>query len=289
MSADRAGLIQSMLVKAQRDELDEIGRRVGTPVVYLKAAWADPVLYGGRGERVGCDIDVLVRAAALDAFAAELEHRGFSPNLTAADSGYFRAHGKELPLRAPPGRLHVDVHRHLSERPFFEFDPAGCLARAIPYDSGDGQILSLCPEDQVLYAASHYATHHLAWDGRHLEDTVRLLAARRVDWPTIERRATQSFLGLVLVFLVEALRARGTAVPTLAVEGSPLRKARRLALERWFDAGGALGRGRRRGGARRERLLFLPLLSDRVTALPRHLMRRASARVRNTRARPHDS
>ena len=36
------GLVQSLLIKAQRLQLDDLGRQVGTPVVYLKAAWADP-------------------------------------------------------------------------------------------------------------------------------------------------------------------------------------------------------------------------------------------------------
>src|SRR4051794_38876039 len=76
-AAARRGLIQSLVTKTARKILDEIGAEVGTPVVYLKAAWADPVLYGGRGERMGTDIDVLVRAPCFEAFAAALVGRGY--------------------------------------------------------------------------------------------------------------------------------------------------------------------------------------------------------------------
>src|SRR2546430_12838012 len=77
MDQPSAGLVQSLVIKAQRRLLDQIGQKVATPVVYLKAAWADPVLYGGTGQREGSDIDVLVRPPAFFAFARALEGLGF--------------------------------------------------------------------------------------------------------------------------------------------------------------------------------------------------------------------
>jgi hypothetical protein len=51
MGDSRAATIHSLVTASLRRQLDEIRREVGTPVVSAKATCADPVLYGGRGER----------------------------------------------------------------------------------------------------------------------------------------------------------------------------------------------------------------------------------------------
>src|SRR5437867_772946 len=115
-----AGLVQSLVIQAERKLLDEVGQAVGTPVVYLKAAWADPVLYGGRGQRVGSDIDVLVRPASFLAFARALEERGFRRYVAPWLRASFRWGYKAWTYEGLPRWMTVDLHRGIAERPWFD-------------------------------------------------------------------------------------------------------------------------------------------------------------------------
>jgi hypothetical protein len=275
-----AGLIQSLLIKDQRRLLDQIGRRVGTKVVYLKAAWADPVLHGGRGERTGSDIDILVAAGAFEAFAGELLDRGFRRyrHPSPAHERYF-GH-KEWAFFPPAGRLPVDLHREVTEPIWWNLPGEELLARAIAYDSVDGPILSLSPEDQILYTAAHYANHLYDLDGRHLGDCQRLLAAHAIDWALVAARARAAHLRLPLLLVVQALAARGCNVPRRISgalgEESALRaillETRRRIATRFVVTGPAL---RRRGPRSRliDYAVMRPLLSDRLSALPRVVAR----------------
>ena len=265
----RAGLVQSLLIKAQRQQLDEIGRAVGTPVLYLKAAWADPVLYGGRGERTGGDIDVLVRPGCFEAFAAALTERGFRRQTHPTDS-YERYFGyKEWTFAPPRGALAVDLHRDLTEPIWYDFHADELIDRATAWDSVDGPVLSLDAGDQVLYAAAHYSNHFYDLEPKHLEDCDLLVQRFTVDWTEIWQRARRASLTLPLALLVDALRARGHALEEAAggTRTLPLRLRRRLA-ELWVSTTPNLARkGARSRGV--DYLLLRPLLSDQLTALPR--------------------
>src|SRR5215207_6562985 len=125
-----AGLVQSLLIKAQRRLLDGVGERVGTPVVYLKAAWADPVLYGGRGERTGGDVDVLVRPAAFFAYALALEELGFRRYTVPWLRATFRWAYKAWTYEGRPRWVTVDLHRGIAEPPWFDLPAEDCLDRA---------------------------------------------------------------------------------------------------------------------------------------------------------------
>jgi hypothetical protein len=269
----RVGLVQSLLIKAQRQQLDEIGRQVGTQVAYLKAAWADPVLYGGRGERTGGDIDVLVRPAGFAAFAEALLARGFRRHLHPSAS-YERYFGhKEWTFGAPPGALAVDLHRDLTEPIWHDMHTDELMDRAMAWPSVDGPILSLDAEDQVLYAAAHYSNHFYDLDPRHLDDCVHLVRGFPVDWAQVWRRAERASLTLPVALLVDALAARGCALGP-AAEGPrrlPLRLRRRLA-DLWVTTTPQLARrGLRSRGV--DYLLLRPLLSDQLLALPKVVLR----------------
>ena len=269
MTLPNAGLVQSLLIKAQRIQLDEIGRRVGTPVVYLKAAWADPALYGGRGERVGSDIDILVQPARFEAFAAALEGRGFRRHQHASPA-YERYFGhKEWSFAPPPGSLTVDLHRALTEPIWYHLPAEELIARAVAWPSVDGPLLSLSAEDQLLYAAAHYANHFYDLDARHLGDCQQLLAQKEVDWPEVWARARRAHLRLPLALMVEALQKQGARLGRAAegTNGATIDLRRRLASLVVTTSEG-LGRRRPRNRAL-DYLVLHPLLSDRPTALPR--------------------
>lgn len=272
MISTHAGLAQSLMIKAQRRFLDEIGRRLGTPVIYLKAAWADPVLYGGRGERRGGDIDILVRRSCFAAFSRALQSAGFQRHSVRWLEATIRWEQHAIAHWPPAGQLGVDLHRSLANRPWFDLPPQECLARAVAYDSVDGPILSLSPEDQVLYAVVHYANHRFDLDQRHLGDIVRLLAVRFVDWAVIADRASRYGLGVPLALLVETLRGRGVAVPSLPKRPSPLFSLRLRYAHRWVRTVPDLRRTKPYARFH-DRLFRLPLLSNRPTALPRFVVK----------------
>jgi hypothetical protein len=267
-----AGLAQSMLIKCQRADLDEIGRQSGTPVVYLKAAWADPVLYGGRGERTGTDVDVLVAPARFPLYAARLMERGFRRLRGGRGETMGRYYGwKEWTFVSPTvTALTVDLHRAVSEPIWFDLPAEDLMARARPYPSVDGDILSLSPEDQILYAALHHANHLYVLGGHHLEDCRRLVAAYPIDWPAVEARAASAHLGLALAILLTLMEDAGMDLPRRAL--GPWRQVRMRLVQRWITPDACARRLTGGLGSNLfDYLVVRPLLSDRPGALPRML------------------
>jgi len=272
MDHPSTGLVLSLLTKAQRRLLDGIGREVTTPVVYLKAAWADPVLYGGTGQRWGNDVDVLVRPSAFFAFARALEAAGFSRFVYPWLRATFRLGYKAWTFEGRPRWMTVDLHRRIAESPWFDLPPDECIDRAVTYDSADGPILSLGPEDQILYAAAHYGQHRFTIDRRHLDDVERLIKVRPVDWPVVLERAAPLGLAVPVALLLEGLRARGAQVPA-----PPAQLRWRLAYaRRWVSP-----QLQRRLPPSRfvDNALRMPLLSGRPAALPRYVASYLSLRA----------
>jgi hypothetical protein len=269
-----AGLAQSLRIQQQRRELSALGAELGTDVLFLKGAWADPVLYGGRGERWSNDIDILVAADVFSAFGAALRARGYEPRRVATHPVTVAAQRARL-YHAPPPALPVDVHRGLSHRPWFDLPAAACMARAHSYPSVDGPIRSLSPDDQVLFAAAHYAQHGLELDRRHVDDVERLVRRFPVDWQVVGRRARRGGLPLALGWLCEELHRRGADVPA---EHRRLDPIARLRLAAALDVARP-GPWRRHLREGRRRVLTLALLSTRPTALPRFAARYLALRT----------
>ena len=287
MSDARGEAVRSMITRALRQQLDDIGSQVGTPVVYLKAAWADPVLYGGLGRRTGADVDVLVHPARFESFAGALEERGFQRyrHPSPAFESYFR--DKEWTfLSSRRGEPSVDLHCALADPNWFQLPSEAVLARATAYDSVHGPILSLSPEDQILYAALHYANHLYEIDGRHLEDVARLIGIRPIAWQDVMARARDARMRLPLLLLLEALRFGGADVPAELIPPAGLGLAARRALcRRWIVTTPALGR-RWASADVMEYLVLRPLLSDRAAALPRVIVQFMLPRLRERLTAP---
>lgn len=262
------GLQQSLLVLRQRQLLDAVGAEVGTPVLYLKAAWADPVLYDGRGLRTGGDLDVLVRPHRFEAFAQALKRAGFRRYREPWHMVTHRLVGKAWLFNAPPHALAVDLHRDLVDRPWFHVDIESWIDRARAYPSVDGPILSLAPEDQVLYACAHYASHRYVLGPQHLHDIQRLIAQHPIDWNLVRTRARAANLLVPLALLVDALDAGGCHVEP--VPGGWRAMATRACLDLELD----LKRGRAFPYAV-DAVAIMPLLSSRKSALARYVARGA--------------
>ena len=273
-----AGLVQSLLVRAQRATLDAIGREVGATVVYMKSAWADPVLYGGRGERVGCDLDALVERAVFDRFAAALVRRGYEPIVSPSHRASIRWGEKAWPFRGPRAHLTVDLHRGLCLPGWFAVPVDAFIRRSIEYPVPAGAVRSFCPEDQVLYAVLHHADSQFVIDGRHLEDIVRLARSRPIDWDTVLARGHEYGMTVPLALLLGALRAKGVEAPDGLAQASWSARARHKLSTRWVETSPELHRNDAPDTAR-DLLVRMPILSDRVTALPRFLAHYAALRA----------
>lgn len=270
------GLQQSLFIMAQRRHLDELGARVGTPVLYLKAAWADPVLYGGGGLRPGCDLDILVRPARFAAFAEALLAQGFRRFREPWHMASQRLIGKAWLYLPPPTAdlVAVDLHRGVADKPWFQVPADELLDRAVAYASVDGPILSLAPEDQIVYAATHYANHRYEMKHHHLNDVVLLLKKYPVNWDLVWLRAGRAQAMLPIMLLAAALRHRGVVVPPAPANDAWLRWRSRM-LRACFPSVETLSRQTRR----REVATLMPLLSDSAWALPRYALRAALVRT----------
>lgn len=273
-----AGLVQSLIVRSQRATLDAIGREVGATVVYMKSAWADPVLYGGRGERSGCDLDALVERRAFERFAAALIRRGYAPLVSASHRASIHWGEKAWPFRGPRGHLTVDLHRGLCLPGWFAVPVEAFIRRSIEYPSPAGSVRSFCPEDQLLYAVLHHADSQFVIDGRHLEDMVRLARAHPIDWNTVLARGREYGMTVPLALLLDALRIRGIETPDGLAGATWSARVRHRLTTRWVATSPALHRNDA-PDTTRDLLVRMPLLSDRVTALPRFLAHHAALRA----------
>jgi len=271
-------------MRRQRAQIDAAAASCGTTVVYLKAAFADPVLYDNTGTRRGSDIDILVHPGRFEALCAALLGQGYRP-FSLRDRRATMTAARERTL-FPPGRagLAVDVHRGLDDPPWCTVAPEGLLARARPYDSPEGPIVSLCPDDQVLHAVLHHAAHCFSLDGRHADDIPRLAARFALDWPTVFARITSAGLSVAASLLLERWRAQGLAIPAEPWATRP-DVALRLRLARhWITTTPVMTRVAI--APRPEALLLRPLLSDHPTALPRFLLGYPLDRARDALATP---
>ncbi len=276
--------MQALLLGKQRELLRTLGARAGADVLFLKAAWADPVLYGGVGRRLGSDVDVLVPADRFEAMTAALIDEGF--NVVRPEHRRVTHHlgAKEWTFVHAGTWMPVDLHRDLADAPWFDVDVPGLFARARDWTAEREMIRSLGPEDQVVHAAVHYANHLYDLDGRHADDIARLAEREPLDWTAVFERAQRGGFRLPLVLLGAQLAVRGVTMPTPPWAHAPAMQARTFAVRRWVLQRD--GVRRRRGvTAWRGTLLERPLLSDRWTALPRWLARWAGLRALDALAR----
>ena len=222
-------------------------------------------------------MDVLVRPQAFRRFAQQLVEEGYSLH---RDPWHVASHhfvGKAWLFDPPRDAMPVDLHRDLADRPWFTIAVDEWIDRATPYPSVDGPVLSLSPEDHVLYAAAHYANHRYTLNAQHLQDVILLLNDYKVDWTVILSRAKHSHLRLALALLVDALRARGAAAPSLEQDQGFVAAWRKAYAKRSISMGDNL---RRTGNLNvTDMALLMPVLSDRKSALARYVMRSTVVRA----------
>lgn len=217
-------------------DVEKAGSVTGTRPVFLKGVWADLVLYGGRGARLKGDVDVLVSGSTFLRFAKALRALGYEYVPRRTHRATVRWASKEWTLSK--GALPcIDLHRGLADAPWFRWHAQEAIDSSQDYQVSNGRIRSLCPNDQILYAAAHYANHRYQLSRGHLNDMLVMLESFPVDWKAIRKSAAPKRLAGALWFLESALKKAGAnGIPAWTNRG--LRQILRTALAaRWIDPG----------------------------------------------------
>jgi hypothetical protein len=249
----------------------------GIPVLAFKGPVLSLLAYGGVGQRVFNDLDLLVRRVDLPTVRRLLERGGYRlpPRYRRALSGpYPRSehHYVFYPDGKPEGGVTLEVHAEPVMWYFgVDWPTDGLLARAVQIDMMGTRLRTLSREDTALHLAVHGAVD--AWPSL---EAVRSFAALVVTWPALDwdeilRRARE--LGVQRAVLVANLLAAGVAgvgLPpaierAVAADPSATRLAARLAA-----------RMARRGSAPRlalERLAFHVAIRERGRDKARYMWR----------------
>ncbi len=202
----------SVVARAQRREIASIAEKAGVRAIFLKAAWADEILYGGEGARHGADIDVFCPGAAFRKLAVALQQAGYERKIVKGYRATSDLGDKEWSFAAAHGGLPLDLHRALSEH--YRSCTLPFARRAKTYSTADGDaICSLDEEDQILFCAIHHVNHGFDLDGRHLNDIAELVRAREIDWQAVKKRSRQHGLQVPMALMFESLEGRGARVP----------------------------------------------------------------------------
>lgn len=210
----------ALVMKRQRSQLLELARLYHVPLLFLKAAWAEPVLYAGCALRQGNDIDVLVTPGDFPRWVAVMKHAGYR-RVVPPRHPWTHHRASAWVLQPIDAGLPIDVHRSPVPGHWFDLDTALLMERARWYPSSDGSVPSLSPEDQVLFAAANSATEGFANQPRHVADVGRLHQRFPICWRTVGIRAQEANLEAALFWLGKALDSQGYPTPLLQMQLSP--------------------------------------------------------------------
>lgn len=189
----------------------------GIPVIALKGTYLARAVYPRPGLRPMGDMDLLFRAADLEAVQALLRRLGYaqSGRLVRALADDLSSAIHLVPF-ARPGATTIEVHFRL-ERPSapFTIDHEGLWARARPWPLDGRPLLAPAPEDLLLHLCLHAAYHHrFRISLKALLDIARVVEVEPLDWDACIGRALE-WQAAVPTFLCLSLAQRlvGAAVP----------------------------------------------------------------------------
>lgn len=165
------------------------------PVIPLKGPALAETLYADPALRPFSDLDLLIRREHVLAADGLLQALGYR-RLADGHSWEFDLAYDRAALYEGPDGVQVDLHWSLLSDPRYVWEESAGLEvweRMIKSQIDGQTVLGLCPEDLLLYLATHLAVHHgLAgllwyWDLALLLDRW----GSRLDWPTVLERAAR--------------------------------------------------------------------------------------------------
>jgi hypothetical protein len=165
------------------------------PVIPLKGPALAESLYPDPALRPFSDLDLLIHRESLPAADGLLQALGYHRHADAHSWEFDVAYDRATLYEAPDG-IQVDLHWSLLSDPRFAWAESAGLEvweRAVNIQIDGQAALGLCPEDLLLYLATHLAVHHglagLLW----YWDLALLLQrwGRRLAWASVLERASR--------------------------------------------------------------------------------------------------
>jgi hypothetical protein len=178
-------------------------RSNGVSALALKGPVLAVGAYGDLASRQFADLDLLVRPAELNAACAALAGDGYRTKMPLKRRG--QAAGWEATFARSGELYEIDLHWRLSPR-YFAFAPEGdeLWARAVEVELGTGRVLTLGPQDLMLFLCAHGAKH--GWQSLSgVCDVAQAARAYECDWQGLYERARA--LGNSRILLLGALLA----------------------------------------------------------------------------------
>lgn len=152
--------------------------RAGLVHAFWKGSFADLTLWGGRGLRVGDDVDVLVMEGDWSRARHALAAIGFVPQDADGKRAQART-AKAWPFHSVvEGRAPVDLHRRPLNDPPFSSASADVLAHAETFDTPSGPLPGAAAATSIPWIAGNLA-------GGRFQGLARLAADASVLWPRV--------------------------------------------------------------------------------------------------------
>ena len=202
-------LFHDVLVRGLADALRVLAER-GIEVVPLKGPILAERYYPVPEHRPSTDLDLLVRVEDLERAVTALTTLGYL--LEGGSSGdYFRTHHHHVHLvhRTLPV---VELHYHAYRGFGVTLLSGPLLDRAVPHSTARWSVSTLSPEDELLYLATHGASHRFERLGWLYDIKLLVRAHPDLDWSLIAARAEALGLGAILSLTCDLL-ARDFGVP----------------------------------------------------------------------------
>jgi hypothetical protein len=274
-----ANLTSSVLQTRELLRLAELFRAANIPLMAFKGPALGAAAYGDMALRQCGDLDLLIRRRDILAVSALLQEQGYQPYLPLPprQMRYYLVNHHEHAFQNPAMRLTLDVHWALMP-PYYAFslDSRGLWQRCTAIDMDGGRVLTLAPEDHLLFLCQHGAKHHWETLGWVCDISEILGSCPALDWQQVMEKAVRSgmlrMLALGLLLVQELL---GTDIPD---EVWPRVAADSLAL--WLAKAVVTGFLRDSGGGVRDlsalvnlyHLRAMSLWRDRFLSLAEPLM-----------------
>ena len=216
----------------QEEVILALGERLsasGLAVLLLKASALTGWVYPSDAPRLGADIDLLIRPADLDRFAAAIA------DLASEDPRFeTRPHLRRLAYERSfwttgPLPVELDVHLAPCYPDLYPIDDRALWERSHPHPShGTEGLRRPCPEDMLIHLAIH-ALHDLRGWSRHDVDAALVIQSMEIDWDRLVSNA-QAWGATVALYLLlwRTRHGLGVAIPARVLDSMRPGAARRL-------------------------------------------------------------
>jgi len=205
---DQQTLTQSRLnnrfrLSAQRDGLRLIAD-AGVPLVVIKGFALAHMIYADPEIRAVGDLDVLVRPADRDRLVRHLRANDYMFEPLPRPPWGFISTASYAPFVSPDGACNLDVHIHPDCYPAYRSVTTDAVfARAVTIETDGLSFQAACADHAFLLCATNVAKDKFGlFAARKIADAMRLARRHDLDWPALDRLASDGgFAGPYRVFL----------------------------------------------------------------------------------------